>query len=514
MKKRILGIAIMGIIPVLSCILFCALQGCWVNDVYLPNTKCSDDIFYFKMTEGMVNYGNPLGYFGYNESHALVSSYGVWSPVLLWAWAILGKVFGWNFMAPILYNICFVSVGFAIFTVLAKPSYKQIIMLGLLFVAITPYTRYMLSGMPEAVCYMLMLIMYGLIYSYFRDERDYKIVGLFIIITLLTLMRPYFMVLLVFPGIFWIRKSKVIGSIGTLVVLFLNLLGYWLMLHFYSAPYFYSSMATDFIYVYKEEGFFTCVLFLIGKIHDKWMDIRWNMSRGIREGFVDGQIYFVCFLMMLILFLCLVCGIKAKKQYSETIFWENIVLNVGQMFSLIVMLLAIMVLYQIPEGSRHILMFLLGAIVICAMNENLVKRWGIVLVICMFLFWRHSDGSSGYIVPYYNVETRLISVLREEIGKCLEINYQNIPSYDNTIDWVIEDSVLEGESEIAWDILFALPDGTGINCCLATYVIDNIDNLSSRYIVMVPEGKTDHLCKNKNFEEIYRDNRGVIYKRY
>lgn len=508
-----------GLIPALSCFLYCIFRGQLLGSIYLPNTACSDDIYYYKMVEGMVNFGYPLGYFGYNESHAMVSSFGVWSPLLLMPWALWGKVFGWGYFSPILCNICIISISFTAFGALAKPTWRQVASIAFLFFLVTPFTRYILSGMPETICYSLIIIMYGIVYSYFKNESISKLVLIFLIVTVLSLMRPYFMVFLLLPGILWIHRSKFWGGIGTALIVFLNLLGYKLITYFFSAPYFYSSMATDFIDSFKKDGFFGGCLFLCKKIYDKWIIIRWNMSLGVRQGFTDGQIYFACCVAMLFLFIWLIVDL-VKMKNRNGIQNKNVVKQTVPEASLliffIVMLLAIIVLYQIPEGSRHILVFVLSFIIVGAMRDNrLMGKNLLIMIIFAYLFVIKYDDASGYRVPYSG-ENVICEVENWSsiFSDCIDLNYENIPSYDNVVDWVIADTVDGEVKEIPWKVLFALPEGTGISCCLPQYMTKNIDELNSRYIIAVSEGKIDLLCQEKEMDMLAKDEYFVLYKTY
>ena len=85
---------IMGLLPLLCCVVHCASQGYTIHDVYLPASEWNDELFYFKQVEAMLEYGYPYGYFGFNESHALKLSFAAWSPVLVFPWLILGKFSG------------------------------------------------------------------------------------------------------------------------------------------------------------------------------------------------------------------------------------------------------------------------------------------------------------------------------------------------------------------------------------------------------------------------------------
>ncbi|MCM1541856.1 MAG: hypothetical protein NC121_11410 [Blautia sp.] len=509
--------AVCGFIPILCCVLYCVFQGQSLTGIYLPDTACSDDIFYFKMVEGMVRFGSPLGYFGYNESHAMVSSFGVWSPVLLMPWALWGKVFGWGYFSPILCNICMLSLGFIIFSVLAKPTWKQAGVIALFFFFTTPYTRYMLSGMPETACYSLIIITYGVLYSYFRKDATYKLALLFFLITVLSLMRPYFMVFLLLPGVLWVRRSKLAGCLGTFVAMVLNLAGYKLMTYYFAAPYFQSSMATDFIDSFRNGGFFAGCRFLLRKIGDRWSMIRWNMSLGVREGFTDGQIYFACCIAMLLLFLWLLADfIKMKRHRGNDDTIRNILLESGQLLCFGIMMLAIIVLYQVSEGSRHILVFLIGFILVGAMRDDRSLEKNILtMVVFAYLFVVRYDGDSGYQVPFSDEQAaREVESWSDAFSSCISLDHANAPGFENVVAWVVQDTVDGEVGGVPWRSLFALPEGTGISCCQPQYVTEHIDGLNSRYVITAPGGQIDLLCQEREMELLFRDGSIALYRTY
>ena len=73
--------ALMALVPLVVCAVTCAVQGYAIWDAYIPASEWNDELFYYKQVEGMVKYGYPYGYFGFNESHARVLSFAAWSPV-------------------------------------------------------------------------------------------------------------------------------------------------------------------------------------------------------------------------------------------------------------------------------------------------------------------------------------------------------------------------------------------------------------------------------------------------
>ena len=150
----------------------------------------NDELFYYKQVEGILEFGYPQGYFGFNESHALNLSFASWSPVIVFPWVLWGLIFGWNLWSPIVCNIVITSLVCFVFVWLVKPAWKQLGVLALLFSLYTPFTRYILSGMAEVICFCMLILFYGLTVNYLNRSRTYKLVLLFIMGVLMTLMRP------------------------------------------------------------------------------------------------------------------------------------------------------------------------------------------------------------------------------------------------------------------------------------------------------------------------------------
>ena len=229
---------LMALLPVVCCLITCVSQGKSIGDVYLPMSEWNDELFYFKQVEGIVNYGYPQGYFGFNESHALKLSFAAWSPALVFPWIIWGLIFGWNLMSPIICNIVLLTLSMILFVVLVRPTWKQLGILTLLFCLYTPFVRYMLSGMPEIICFSMLIVFYSLAINYTEREKNYKLVILFLMAGLLTLMRPYMLLFLLLPAFFWIRKKRWWGALGSALVFGVVLGCYGLIKHYLGAEYF------------------------------------------------------------------------------------------------------------------------------------------------------------------------------------------------------------------------------------------------------------------------------------
>lgn len=200
----LLKAVLMALLPLLCCLVRTAAEGRSIGQVYLPSSEWNDELFYFKQVEGIVNYGFPRGYFGFNESHALQLSFAAWSPVLVFPWILWGLLFGWNLLSPVICNIVLLTITMFVFVWLVKPTWKQLGILTVLFSLYSLFVRYMLSGMPEVICFSLLILFYGLAMSYLKKESCGKLTAMFVISVLLTLMRPYMLLFLALACYFWI----------------------------------------------------------------------------------------------------------------------------------------------------------------------------------------------------------------------------------------------------------------------------------------------------------------------
>ena len=258
---------LMACLPVVCCVVYCAARGESIGRVYLPASGMNDELFYFKQTESILRYGYPQGYFGFNESHALKLSFAAWSPFLALPWVVWGTLFGWNLLSPVYCHIFLMALALFLFVLLAKPGWKQTGILALLYALYTPFSWYMLSGMPEINCISILIVFYGLAAAWFRKERKALLAAMFVLAGLLTLMRPYLLLFLVLPAFLWsfpmeeasgegqgkakkgIRVSW-LGVLGSGLVICGVLGCYALVNHFLAAEYFeplfYMDWLTDF----------------------------------------------------------------------------------------------------------------------------------------------------------------------------------------------------------------------------------------------------------------------------
>lgn len=528
---------LLGVLPLLCCLVYCAAQGKGIGDVYLPGSEWNDELFYYKQVESIVNYGYPQGYFGFNESHALKLSFAAWSPVLVFPWIIWGLIFGWNLMSPIICNIFLMMLCCFLFVCLVRPTWKQMGILTLLFCLYTPFVRYMLSVMPEVICFSLLIIFYSLVINYLRRERTYKLVILFVLSGVMTLMRPYLLLFLLLPCILWIRKSKRKGALGSGVVLAVVLGLYAAVKHYFGAEYFAPLFFTDWVEAFFEKGIFGGIRFTLGKLYYMGIDFVNHTVRGFRDGLASGAFFAGFLVCMLVLVVqsardfgawrrlrkaaSKAMGVSESAQKSEDDGKKRslgnwLLVEAHLAFSFVAMLFALLLMYKLTEGSKHLLTFMAVAVFIISLLETqFFKKAVLVGVTFAYFYTVMALDPYDYQVPFVQ-EQRLTEVekWRSELAEELVLEATDVPNFDNVVIWTFSD-VVDGKSiNTQWQLLYALPQGYGISCCMPDYVLENFDTLQSKYICVMPGGEIESRCIGAGYERIATAENAVLYRRY
>ena len=314
----------MALLPLVCCLIRTAAEGRSIGQVYLPSSEWNDELFYFKQVEGIVNYGFPMGYFGFNESHALQLSFAAWSPVLVFPWILWGLVFGWNLLSPVICNIVLMTVTMFVFVWLVKPTWKQLGILTVLFGLYSLFVRYMLSGMPEVICFSMLILFYGLAMSYLQKESKGKLIAMFVISVLLVLMRPYMLLFLALACFFWIREDRKWGSIGSVIVVAVTGILYVLIKHYLGAEYFTPLFYTDWITTFFTDGIGAGFRNFFGTLHWKGLEFVRHCIAGAQSGLASGAFFDGYLILLGILAVNSICdrnrlrrAVRAEKIVME-----------------------------------------------------------------------------------------------------------------------------------------------------------------------------------------------------
>lgn len=540
----LLKAVLMALLPVICCLVRTAAEGRSIGQVYLPSSEWNDELFYFKQVEGIVNYGFPQGYFGFNESHALQLSFAAWSPVLVFPWILWGLLFGWNLMSPVICNIVLLTITMFVFVWLVKPAWKQLGVLTVLFSLYSLFVRYMLSGMPEVICFSMLILFYGLAMSYLKKESRGKLIAMFVISVLLTLMRPYMLLFLALACYFWIRRNKKAGWIGSVLVVAVTGIVYALIKHFLGAEYFTPLFYTDWITTFFTDGIGAGFRNFFGTLHWKGLEFVRHCIAGVRNGLASGAFFDGYLLVLLILLVQSFLDIRKlrradraerivmepeDKNVREALFGaftlteerkrelhNQLIIEVHFALSLIAMLFAHLLMYKMVEGSKHFLTFIAAGIFIVSMLETKYYKKAVLLgAAFLYLYSFKAVEPYDYQVPYVTEERQeQVEYWQQIFSENLALDTEQVPNYENVVIWTFGDDTPDGNRNLKWQLLYSTPEGFGISCCEREYITEHLTELQSRYLATVSGGTIDELCRMGGYEEIGRDADMVLYRRY
>lgn len=540
----LLKAVLMALLPVVCCLVRTAAEGRSIGQVYLPASEWNDELFYFKQVEGIVKYGFPRGYFGFNESHALQLSFAAWSPVLVFPWILWGLVFGWNLLSPVICNIVLLTIAMFVFVWLVKPTWKQLGILTVLFSLYTLFTRYMLSGMPEVICFGMLILFYGLAFSYLKKETKGKLTTMFIVSVLLTLMRPYMLLFLLLACYFLIRRSRKSGWIVSALVVAATGVVYVLIKHYLGAEYFTPLFYTDWITTFFTDGIGAGFRNFFGTLHWKGLEFYRHCVSGAKSGLASGAFFDGYLLLLAILLVQSYLDIRklrrAKKaarivmepaddKVREAILGpvmlteekrkdlqNRLIIELHFAFSLIAMLFAHLLMYKMVEGSKHFLTFIAAGIFIVSMLETKYYKKAVLLgAAFLYLYSYKAVEPYDYQIPYITQDREAqVDYWQQIFAEHLTLETEKVPNYENVVIWTFGDETPQGNQNLKWQLLYGVPEGFGISCCEREYILEHLTELRSRYLATVSGGEIDELCSVEGYEEIGRDADMVLYRRY
>ncbi len=491
-RALIILAAIFGVFPLLCAVVYSLLDGHAIWDIYLPASYWNDELFYFKQVEAVVNYGLPQGWYGFQEMHGSVFPFAAWNPAVLIPYIIWGALFGWDMLSPVWANIVYNSAALVGFVILVRPTKKQSFFVLLLLAAFAPYSRYLLSSMPETVFMSMGIWLAALTVSHIRREKTWKIAVMFAICVLITLARPYLILLMALPAWLLIRKNRWKGALISLGIAVATAIGYFVMSELCSSPYVIPLIETDWLNSMKEDGVIAGLGTMFEIVWEKFkLLIRHHIYRGFRYGLLSGALHTVAgtlaFLLCIRSLWVLKKGAhKGENGVKEVSFWLiHFVITAG-------MLAAIFLFYPIADGAKHWMIFIaMGIVWVSLVEEKLNVMKIVIALLCTYLFIVKAFAPFDWQAPY---DDGVIKAEMEDLGSQLKENMTLSDSderFADTVIWLSSDMV-DGESVVTpFGYLYMIPEGFGINFCFPNYVLENIDRIQSAYISAIPGGDVE-----------------------
>ena len=450
----------------------------------------------------------PRGFFGYNESRALVGSLPAWSPVVYLPWVLWGKIFGWNSISAVICNIFYFSAAVSSFVYLTRPSWKNLFSFMFIISVFSSIPFYLMNILPEIIITSFMILFFAFAFRMEKAKNKYiNIVLMMVVAFLLVLVRPYLVLFFGLPLYYMIREKKYRRYLFIpILFVFGSLFGYWLLTHYFTSEYLLPPSGTEIIHKFLSFQFSDGFQMLTDTMKEFIDNLLLVLKTTILYGCVSGSHYFISLIVLVIsLTLCFDKDNLEKRPVYLLFGIAMIALSMAILF----------LLQRTPvEGARYLFDFVVVGCLICAFCEWNTKTIAMKLILAVsliiLLFWGAfspvdikiptDEGDLKASVEYWNERFVTQPIGREEgFG------------YENTVDWVYSDVVQDEFRGVRYGELFALPQWTGISCCTGDYITENISELKSKYIAAPCDGEVDRLCASSGWLEVGRTENVVIY---
>lgn len=513
---------VIGLLPLLSCWIYCLGQGGSLSKVFFPSSYWNDELFYYKQIESIIHFGYPRGYFGYNEGHARLLSYAAWSPVLYLPWSLFGIVFGWGLLSPMIANLVILSLTLFCFVLLVKPDRRQLITMILLFLLYRNCARYVISITPEIICHCAAILICGLALNYQEKETTGKLTWMFLLSAYATLMRPYLILFMLLPIWFAWRKWRWKGILLSGGVGLATTITYVLINRFLQAEYFNSLFSTKWLHVFLDQGIWAgCQNLFVTVIEMTKEYFKWILDF-TRTGTFQGG-YFIVFSVLMAVYVAecvwdLIVVLRRKKKGEDEAAKEllrKMPVRLVMAFSFIAMYFALILMYALREGARHLLIFVsAGIFVLSTIKDRFFQKLILVGIVFCYVFVIRISGEYENAIPFRtDAGANKLSYWEETLAKEIKIDTKGAPSYDNTIIWLRYDIVDDQVAVTDHGVLYALPKGMGINLINPDYAITNFDSLKSRYLLVPKGGKMDNACREAGYRVVGEYEDSIIYEK-
>lgn len=271
-KKRVLQVAAV-ITPLLCAALVLMITGHGM-DFRILVPAWNDEGGWFSQVAAMVEYGRPLGYYGYNGTHAAVGTFGPWGIAPLVPYWLFGSVFGWHVWSMALANICFLCLAVGIFIFLTKPNCRQLVWIIVMYFCLNITVGYSMTAMSEGLRYSLGIVLLAILLYLPRCLRPCREEGWgkkqVVIVAALGLVvlyavNVYLIFALAVPVYSWIvcthtkRCYRFRIPVSIAVTLFVSVAANYLV-GLVTSPYTTSTLA-NMIHTFREEGVYRGMYF-------------------------------------------------------------------------------------------------------------------------------------------------------------------------------------------------------------------------------------------------------------
>ena len=444
-----------------------AYHGTDLWKLWLPTESYNDNVMYNRQLVGILVSGQPQGYFGYDESHALIGHFGAWGPILMYLYSIPAMLIGIGFNTMFWCNILFAVVGWSIFVCGAQLTWKRQLVFAIAVGCIWTPLQQIFSGSAEPLQYFLILIVLGSSMALRHQWRLWWYILLLAACFLTTATRAYTVLLWIYPMVLSLRRQRR-WSVISAALMAVSLACYFAVTKWCNAPFF-GGVDLDFsaATLLMTGKISMAVQYQIGRIANQieilWRDYIYPTLKG--EAKMQGTAFLVLLFLIVLTALSLVIDFLKKRAVR---------IRVLALIFVLVSLIALFSLYDMNPMARHCTMLALPLLVatVYEANKSLILCLPILLVPLVA-----GKTLMFYPLPTYSEKIdSQIQQIQNALQSSLEMNESEDPwSYTLAYSW--GDNVFHG-------YLYAVPAGMGIEFDFNTYIADPANTIHSRYAMV------------------------------
>ncbi len=513
-KTDILKAIIMSLIPLFACVFTMLLCKSSLSEVYLPasdNIVYNDEIMYYQMVNTDISGAADKGYFGYNESQAEIGNHYAWSPARQLNWVILGKIFGWNANSLWQYNIIMMMLAFGLMGLLMKPSKETILYCFLGCGFFLGMTRNILSGMSEVSTYVYLMIFLGYTIKWNNEEQ----VGFadaiisYMLIILLFLMRPYYILLLgiyvYFNFLYGNKKRTAIISVVSvpLIIWLYELFNKSMVARINGKAVGSSSSAL------LEDGLINKAVAIAKVFVKSAIHLIDAIKSAVTPGDTSLYIAYYITVFAIIVLLFEVIYLQRKKLITK----KNSVLLKSWLAVMMLTYVLSIFTCNIDVVFRHnVYAFIVLTVLLAQMDLKVIKNiFAINCAITLLLTVKVINNVENIIPVYDSQKEDSLNELKSIMTA--EIEMESVNGWDNTIDWVLEDTDKNGEYvNTDYTYLYGMPMKMGVNLCNNYFIKENLSSLKAKYVYLYKGGELEQFLLENNKEEIYSNDLICVYR--
>ncbi|MCR4657352.1 MAG: hypothetical protein K5770_14180 [Lachnospiraceae bacterium] len=463
----------------------------------------NDEVGWHNQVQAVITYGRPLGYYGYNGTHAQFGTFGPWGISPLLPYAVFGTLFGWHLYSMALANLSFLAISLFLFCILTQPDRREMIWMIIMYCISFITIGYSMTSMCEGLRYSLAIVLTGItvyLYRKVEEQENYGKKHLFMILcfflftifainvyVILALFIPLFCNALLKRKPFHIRI--IISLVSTLLIAFIENK----IVSLVSSPYTESTIAS-YVNELKENGLYSMVVYVVDNTFENLETV--DLPSVLQA---NDHTLFWYFIVYLIIMFVSVYNLILTRSERDYIF---VYILAGFLFGYCILYTGSG--WTLCRGSNTglICTFLLMSVLKPKGGSFTdLRKLGVLLFVIAIVGIKKYHSGLIYERVEVSAYTEAILQEKEMLTEIMDISEDN-DRWNNTV-------ATYGFLGPYWQL--ALPDGTGTN-----FMISGEANTEAGYVLINSEEENVNDILNLNIDTghsvLYRDEVFVILK--